>query len=67
MTQLSRHASPRDPSPLPDDVTIARRKKEARVWFEDLRDRICAEFERIEDELQGTHRDKAPGRFERKT
>jgi coproporphyrinogen III oxidase len=68
MTQLSRHAtSPRGPSPLPDDVTIARRKEEARVWFEDLRDRICAEFERIEDELQGTHRDKAPGRFERKT
>jgi coproporphyrinogen III oxidase len=68
MTQLSRHAtSPRGPSPLPDDVTIARRKEEVRVWFEDLRDRICAEFERIEDELQGTHRDKAPGRFERKT
>jgi coproporphyrinogen III oxidase len=68
MTQLSRHAtSPRGPSPLPDDVTIARRKEEVRVWFEDLRDRICAEFERIEDELQGTHRDKAPGRFERQT
>jgi coproporphyrinogen III oxidase len=28
---------------------------------------MCAEFERIEDELQGTHRDKAPGRFERNT
>ena len=68
MTQLTHHAtSLRGPSPLPDDVTIARREEELRVWFEDLRDRICAEFERIEDELQGTHRDKAPGRFERKT
>src|SRR5215475_8733863 len=68
MTQLSRHAtSPRGPSPPPDDVTIARRKEEVRVWFEDLRNRICAEFERIEDELQGKHRDKAPGRFERQT
>lgn len=68
MSQLNRHAtSSRGPSPLPDDVTIARRKEEARVWFEDLRDRICAEFERIEDELQGTHCDKVPGRFGRKT
>ncbi|GEP55281.1 oxygen-dependent coproporphyrinogen oxidase [Reyranella soli] len=68
MTRLNRHAtSPRGPSPLPDDVTIARRKNAVRVWFEGLRDRICSEFERIEDELQGTHRDKAPGRFERQT
>jgi coproporphyrinogen III oxidase len=66
MTQLSHHAiSLTGPSPLTDDVTIARREEEVRVWFEDLRDRICAEFERIEDELHGTHRDKAPGRFER--
>ncbi|MCX7365706.1 MAG: coproporphyrinogen III oxidase, partial [Alphaproteobacteria bacterium] len=41
------------------------RKTEARAWFETLRDRICAEFERIEDELEGTHRDLPPGRFER--
>jgi coproporphyrinogen III oxidase len=68
MSQLSRHpTSPRGASPLPDDVTIARREEEARVWFENLRDRICAEFERIEDEVQATHRDMAPGRFERKT
>src|SRR5712675_1759451 len=53
------------PTPLPDDATLAQRKEKARVWFEDLRDRICAEFERIEDELSGTHRELAPGRFER--
>ena len=43
------------------------RKDEARAWFESLRDRICAAFERIEDELIG-HRTAscAPGRFERK-
>ena len=55
------------PSPLPDDTTLAERKEKARLWFEDLRDRICAEFERLEDELLGTHRALAPGRFERKT
>jgi coproporphyrinogen III oxidase len=55
------------PSPLPDDATLAQRKEKARLWFEDLRDRICAEFERLEDALSGTHRELAPGRFERKT
>jgi coproporphyrinogen III oxidase len=54
------------PSPLPDDATLAERKEKARLWFEDLRDRICAEFERLEDALAGTHRELAPGRFERK-
>ena len=54
------------PSPLPDDATLATRKEAARAWFEDLRDRICGEFERIESELSGTHRELPPGRFERK-
>jgi coproporphyrinogen III oxidase len=54
------------PSPLPDDATLATRKDAARAWFEDLRDRICGEFERIESELSGTHRELLPGRFERK-
>ena len=38
----------------------------ARAWFEQLRDRICAAFEAIEDDYGGVaHADLAPGRFER--
>lgn len=68
MTRSPRTATgPNGPSPLPDEATVARRKEEARTWFETLRDRICAEFEKIEDELQeGPHRDRPAGRFERK-
>src|SRR5437762_3221329 len=44
---------------------IAQRKADTRAWFEALRDRICAEFEKIEGELTGTHRDLPAGRFER--
>jgi len=43
------------------------RKADTRAWFESLRDRICAEFEKIEIELGGTHRELPPGRFERKS
>jgi coproporphyrinogen III oxidase len=45
---------------------LDQRKADTRAWFEALRDRICAEFERIETELTGTHADLPPGRFERK-
>lgn len=42
------------------------RKAEARAWFEQLRDQICASFEAIEDELATTPlADQPPGRFER--
>jgi coproporphyrinogen III oxidase len=51
---------------LPPDKTIAERKDQARAWFEDLRDRICTEFEQIETELTGTHRELPAGRFARK-
>jgi len=39
------------------------RKAKAEAWFAQLRDRICAEFEAIEDEA--TLDDTPPGRFER--
>jgi coproporphyrinogen III oxidase len=41
-------------------------KAETAAWFESLRDRICAAFEALEDELTGTHAELRPGRFERK-
>jgi len=46
------------------DITAA--KTATRAWFEALRDRLCAEFEKIETELTGTHAQLPPGRFERK-
>ena len=50
---------------LPNESTLADRKARAADWFRNLRDRICAEFERIEDELTGPFSDRQPGRFER--
>ena len=42
------------------------RKTRARAWFEELRDRICAEFEKIEDEHTGLLAHLPAGRFTRK-
>ena len=45
---------------------LEHRKSAASAWFEELRDLICAEFEKIEDELSsGPYASLAPGRFER--
>lgn len=42
------------------------KKKIAADWFKDLRDQICAEFEKLEDELSGGNKADLPaGRFER--
>ena len=42
-------------------------KARAAAWFETLRDMICAEFERLEDEqTTGPHAHLPAGRFERK-
>lgn len=46
---------------IPD---IDDRKDQATAWFRKLRDSICLEFEKIEDEQ--LHPDKPAGRFERK-
>ena len=43
------------------------RKKQAAGWFTSLRDQICAEFEKLEDELSGDNKADLPvGRFEKK-
>jgi coproporphyrinogen III oxidase len=41
------------------------RKARAKAWFEALRDQICAEFERLEDEAPASLYPGAPGRFEK--
>jgi len=47
-------------------VEIESRKERASAWFAELRDRLCAAFEAVEDALaQGPHVALAPGRFER--
>jgi coproporphyrinogen III oxidase len=46
---------------------LAQRKTAAVAWFTELRDRICASYEAIEDDVAGPNATSAnpPGRFER--
>ena len=49
------------------DATAQEHKQRAAAWFAELRDQICAVFEEIEDQLEGTNADQPPGTFERKS
>lgn len=53
----------------PHDPAMGGRMGRACNWFESLRDRLCAEFEAIEDALSADapHGDLPPGRFVRET
>src|SRR5208282_1961314 len=60
-------ASVKSAAPAPNREEADRRKERATTWLRDLRDHICAEFEKIETELRSTeHAQLPPGRFERK-
>lgn len=49
-------------------TTMDAEKARAEAWFHELRDRICAAFEALEDaQATGPHAGLAPGRFERRT
>jgi len=48
------------------DQDLDTKKARAKAWFESLRDQICAEFERLEDEAPADLYPGAPGRFEKK-
>src|SRR6185437_4686996 len=63
-TSGDRMERPEIPAGLPADIEA--KKETARIWFEELRDRICAAFEKLEDDLSATQAASwAPGRFAR--
>lgn len=53
------------PAPTVPAAGADDRKRLAAAWFVDLRDRICAAFEALEDALTGPHADRPAGRFQR--
>lgn len=54
-------------SPDTKPAEMTEEKARASAWFAELRDMICAEFERLEDEqTEGPHAHLPAGRFERK-
>lgn len=63
MTPENKPRRPDIPEGLPDGIED--KKTTAESWFQTLRDRICAGFERIEDDVTGPLQDRASGRFER--
>jgi coproporphyrinogen III oxidase len=46
-------------------MTVEERKACAAAWFAELRDRLCAAFERLESAVAAADDQGAPGRFER--
>ena len=48
---------------MTDASDLDQKKTRARAWFETLRDQICTEFERLEDEAPADLYPGAPGRF----
>ena len=63
MNDLPAESTAPAPGAAPGDHPLA---PLARAWFEELRDRLCAAFEAIEDALEtGPHAGLPPGRFER--
>jgi len=46
-------------------MTIEEQKQTAKAWFEELRDKLCAAFERLEMQAGDLYGDMAPGQFER--